>query len=103
MGAPTGFNTCGSRGRRRLIASTAACFRASRTRTDCPRKLRRGKRELQPGRPRRRFGGNVVVAAFVRPFDMHNMPIWLPALPFAIVALSLFCLGILAWLLGRDR
>jgi hypothetical protein len=34
---------------------------------------------------------------------MHNIPIWLPALPFAVVAVSLFCLGTLAWLLGRDR
>ena len=40
---------------------------------------------------------------FVRPFDMHNIPIWLPALPFAVVAVSLFCLGISAWLSGRDR
>jgi hypothetical protein len=47
--------------------------------------------------------GNIVVAAFVRRFDMHNVPIWLPALPFAVVAVSLFCLGIFAWLLGKDR
>jgi hypothetical protein len=44
-----------------------------------------------------------VVAAFVRPFNMHNVPIWLPALPFAVVAISLFCFGIWAWFLGRDR
>jgi hypothetical protein len=34
---------------------------------------------------------------------MHDIPIWLPPLPFAVVAVSLFCLGILAWFLGRDR
>jgi hypothetical protein len=44
-----------------------------------------------------------VVAAFVRRFHMHNVPIWLPALPFAVVAISLLCLGIRAWFLGRDR
>jgi hypothetical protein len=44
-----------------------------------------------------------VVAACVRPFDMHNVPIWLPALPFAVVAISLLCFGIWAWFLGRDR
>jgi len=44
-----------------------------------------------------------VVAALVRPFDMHNLPIWLPPLPFAVVAVSLLCFGIRAWFLGRDR
>jgi len=44
-----------------------------------------------------------VIAAVVRPFDMHHVPIWLPALPFAVVALSLFCFGVWAWFLGRDR
>src|SRR5438034_6571270 len=33
-----------------------------------------------------------VVAAVVRPFDMRNVPIWLPPLPFAVVAISLLCL-----------
>jgi hypothetical protein len=44
-----------------------------------------------------------VVAAVVRPFDMRSVPIWLPALPFAVVAISLLCFGIWAWFLGRDR
>ena len=44
-----------------------------------------------------------VVAAVVRPFDMRNVPIWLPPLPFAVVAISLLCFGIWAWLLGRNR
>ena len=46
-----------------------------------------------------------VVAAVVRPFDfdMRNVPIWLPPLPFAVVAISLLCFGIWAWFLGRNR
>jgi hypothetical protein len=44
-----------------------------------------------------------VVAVVVRPFDMRSVPIWLPALPFAVVAISLLCFGIWAWFLGRDR
>jgi hypothetical protein len=44
-----------------------------------------------------------VVAVFVRPFDMHDVPIWLPALPFAAVAIALLCFGIWAWFLGREE
>ena len=44
-----------------------------------------------------------VLAAVVRPFDMHSVPVWLPPLPFAIVAVSLLCFGIWAWFLGRNR
>ncbi len=44
-----------------------------------------------------------VVAAVVRGFDMRNVPSWLPALPFAVVAISLLCFGIWAWFLGRER
>ncbi len=43
-----------------------------------------------------------VVTAFARTLNVHNMPIWLPALPFAVVATSLLCFGIWAWFLGRD-
>jgi hypothetical protein len=28
---------------------------------------------------------------------MHHVPVWLPALPFAAVALTLFSLGVWAW------
>jgi hypothetical protein len=42
-----------------------------------------------------------VVAVFVRRFDVHNVPLWLPPLPFAVVAISLLCFGIWAWRLGR--
>jgi len=44
-----------------------------------------------------------LVAALVRSLDVHNVPVWLPALPFAVVAISLLCFGIWAWLLGRTR
>jgi hypothetical protein len=42
-----------------------------------------------------------VVAAFVRRLDVHDVPLWLPPLPFAVVAISLLCFGIWAWVLGR--
>jgi hypothetical protein len=45
----------------------------------------------------------VVVAVVARPFEMHQVPIWLPPLPLAVVACSLFCFGIWAWYLGRQR
>lgn len=32
-----------------------------------------------------------------------NIPLWLPPLPFALVALALFVLGFLAWFTGSDR
>ena len=34
---------------------------------------------------------------------MHEMPIWLPPLPFAVIALTLLGLGIGAWFSGKDR
>jgi len=34
---------------------------------------------------------------------MQDMPIWLPALPFAAVALTLFSLGVWAWFSGKQR
>jgi hypothetical protein len=36
-----------------------------------------------------------------RPVFDH-MPVWVPALPFAIVALTLFGFGALAWFWGED-
>jgi len=44
-----------------------------------------------------------VVVALARPFDMHNIPLWLPPLPFAVVAIALLCFGIWAWVLGKRR
>lgn len=32
-----------------------------------------------------------------------HMPVWAPALPFAVIAVTLFGFGILAWFWGEDR
>jgi drug/metabolite transporter (DMT)-like permease len=42
------------------------------------------------------------LALLPRP-SMQNFPVWLPALPFAVVALMLFFFGFLAWFWGSDR
>jgi hypothetical protein len=54
--------------------------------------------------------GIVVVAglawaglAMLPHYTVHTLPVWLPALPFAVVAVTLFSLGFLAWFTGRDR
>ena len=44
-----------------------------------------------------------VIAAIVRPSGIQHVPIWLPALPFATVAIALFYFGILAWFWGESR
>jgi len=44
-----------------------------------------------------------VAAAGAPTLDLHKIPPWLPALPFACVALTLFFFGGLAWWWGRDR
>ena len=38
-----------------------------------------------------------VVAAVVGPIRFEQIQIWLPPLPFAIIAVMLLCFGILAW------
>jgi len=44
------------------------------------------------------------VAGAVAPtVSLHTIPPWLPALPFACVAITLFFFGGLAWWWGRDR
>ena len=58
----------------------------------------------------RRFAVGTVVGAVVaalvaliaRPFELTHIPIWLPPLPFALVAITLFCFGALAWFWGED-
>ena len=44
-------------------------------------------------------------AAAVASENLHlkTFPIWLPPLPFAVVAFLLFFFGALAWWWGRDR
>jgi hypothetical protein len=44
-----------------------------------------------------------VVAALVRASHLHTVPLWLPPLPLAVIAISLFGFGIWAWVLGRER
>ena len=41
-----------------------------------------------------------MVMAVVPALEGGDVPIWLPALPFAVVAVTLFGFGILAWLWG---
>jgi hypothetical protein len=61
-------------------------------------------------RYQRRFAIGTVVGAVVaalvawiaRPFELTQIPIWLPPLPFALVAITLFCFGALAWFWGED-
>jgi hypothetical protein len=43
----------------------------------------------------------IVVALGRLVLDIRQVPIWLPPLPFAAVASSLFGFGIWAWVLGR--
>ena len=42
-------------------------------------------------------------AAALPTLSLKTMPVWLPALPFALVATSLFTFGALAWWWGTDR
>jgi hypothetical protein len=36
-------------------------------------------------------------------YRLETIPVWLPALPFALVAITLFVFGVLAWFWGTDR
>ena len=44
-----------------------------------------------------------VAAATAPSISVHTIPIWLPPLPFACIALALFIFGALAWWWGTDR
>jgi len=50
------------------------------------------------------IGTVVALVAFnwIRTISLETMPIWLPALPFALVATTLFVFGGLAWFWGED-
>jgi hypothetical protein len=43
----------------------------------------------------------IAVALLYRAADFHEIPVWLPALPFAVVAVALFGFGVLAWYWGK--
>jgi hypothetical protein len=34
--------------------------------------------------------------------SLDHIPIWAPALPFALIAVTLFCFGLLAWFWGEE-
>jgi hypothetical protein len=38
---------------------------------------------------------------YLRKIDLHEIPVWLPATPFAVIALALLIFGGLAWYWGR--
>ena len=44
-----------------------------------------------------------ITAALAPAFSLGTMPVWLPALPFALVAFTLLFFGVLAWWWGSDR
>ena len=44
----------------------------------------------------------VIAAMAMGPIEIEEIPIWLPATPFAVVAIALLIFGILAWVVG-DR
>jgi cell division protein FtsW (lipid II flippase) len=44
----------------------------------------------------------LVATTIVHPFQLQRVPLWLPPLPFALVAVSLFGFGVLAWFWGED-
>ncbi len=46
--------------------------------------------------------GALLVAWLAQPTELDHIPLWLPPLPFALVAITLFCFGILAWFWGED-
>jgi len=44
----------------------------------------------------------LVVFLLLPPLSVKTMPVWLPALPFGLVAVTLFCFGVLAWIWGEE-
>ena len=50
------------------------------------------------------IGAAVALIAYmlIPPLTVKTMPIWLPASPFALVAITLFSFGVLAWIWGED-
>jgi hypothetical protein len=47
--------------------------------------------------------GACAIVAIVWFSGMQHIPVWLPALPVVIVALTLFSFGVLAWRWGRTE
>jgi signal transduction histidine kinase len=51
------------------------------------------------------IGGTLawILLVLAPPVHFKTLPPWLPALPFAVIALTLFVFGFLAWRWGPDR
>ena len=47
------------------------------------------------------IGVGWLVASLIGPINMEHIPLWLPPLPFALVAIGLFSFGVAAWLIGN--
>jgi hypothetical protein len=47
--------------------------------------------------------GVCALTAIVRPSGIQHIPLWLPPLPFAVVAITLLYFGVLAWWWGRKE
>ncbi len=47
------------------------------------------------------MGVGWLIASLSGPIDVEHIPLWLPPLPFALVALGLFCFGVAAWVIGN--
>ena len=45
----------------------------------------------------------VIGAMVAGPLEFEEIPVWLPALPFAVVALTLLIFGVLAWIWGEHN
>ena len=44
-----------------------------------------------------------IIVTVVKAPELKDIPLWLPPLPFAAIAITLFVFGIMAWLWGDDR
>ena len=44
-----------------------------------------------------------LLGLFAPSVSLQTMPVWLPALPFALIAATLAGFGVLAWWWGSDR
>lgn len=43
-----------------------------------------------------------LITSLVTPIELNHVPLWLPPLPFGLVAVLLLGFGIAAWVIGND-
>jgi hypothetical protein len=48
------------------------------------------------------IGVGWLVSSLVKGVSLEHIPLWLPPLPFAVVAVTLFGFGVAAWRIGSD-